>query len=260
MVAAPTVSVIPRHPVPDLVPEAEDQRRQQQLPGEHGPDQGDVEDEPGIGDADTVSSVDIARRMAPVQRRGPAAPERHQPAKCPPAGQEERGEDNPRSPDNPDAPQAGRCGREHLYGDRGRQDEAGNHTRDHQTPVLCDRSVRRMGPGQSGLCWSVSFRTSAFSSDRLADRRLGAAGRHVEIERARKAEQRLLQHRRIEPVGDGLSGLLRADEPGLAQHREVGGHGRLGDVELIAQVARAHRPLAQELEHPATGWIGQGLE
>ena len=38
---------------------------------------------------------------------------------------------------------------------------------------------------------------------------------------------------------------------GFAQHLEVHRHGRLGDVEMLRQLAGGHRPLAQELKHLA---------
>jgi hypothetical protein len=58
----------------------------------------------------------------------------------------------------------------------------------------------------------------------------------------------------------GLAGLLGVDQVGFLQHREMRRHRRLGDVELVAQLARAHRPLAQQLQHAAAGGIGKGSE
>jgi hypothetical protein len=50
------------------------------------------------------------------------------------------------------------------------------------------------------------------------------------------------------------------DEVGLLQHREVRRHRRLGDIELVAELPCAHRPVAQELQHAAAGRVGKGLE
>ena len=53
-----------------------------------------------------------------------------------------------------------------------------------------------------------------------------------------KAEQRLLQDRHHQPVGDRPSGFLRFDEPRLLQHGEMGRHGRLRHREVIGQFSR----------------------
>ena len=75
-----------------------------------------------------------------------------------------------------------------------------------------------------------------------------------------EAQQHLFEHRELQVIDDGLAGLLGMHQVGLLQHREVRRHRRLGDVELVAELARAHRPLAQELQHPAAGRIGEGFE
>jgi len=79
-------------------------------------------------------------------------------------------------------------------------------------------------------------------------------------ERLSKAEQRLLEDRHHQPVDDGPAGFFRFDEPGLLQHREMGRHGRLGHGEVVRQLARRHRPLAQQLQHATAGWIRKRLE
>ena len=50
------------------------------------------------------------------------------------------------------------------------------------------------------------------------------------------------------------------DEIGLAQHGEVGRHGRTRDREMVGELPRRHRPLLQQLEHLAARGIGQGFE
>src|SRR4051794_26326482 len=57
-------------------------------------------------------------------------------------------------------------------------------------------------------------------------------------ERLSKAEQRLLQDRHDQPIGDRPPGFFRVDEARLLQHREVGRHGRLRDGELVRQFSR----------------------
>ena len=61
-------------------------------------------------------------------------------------------------------------------------------------------------------------------------------------------------------IDDGLSGLLGVDEVGLLQHSEMRRHGRFGDVEPVTEIARAHRPVLQQLQHAPTGGVGEGLE
>ena len=75
-----------------------------------------------------------------------------------------------------------------------------------------------------------------------------------------EAQQRFFEHRELQMIDDRFAGLLGVNQVGLLQHREVRRHGRLGDVELVAKLARAHRPLTQELQHPPAGGIGKGSE
>ena len=70
-------------------------------------------------------------------------------------------------------------------------------------------------------------------------------------------EQRVLEHRDLEPIKNGTPMAIRVDQLCLLQHREMRRHGRLGDVELVGQLARGHRPGTQQLQHAAPGGIGE---
>jgi hypothetical protein len=89
--------------------------------------------------------------------------------------------------------------------------------------------------------------------------RSGTAG-EIEPDRLGQLHQRLLEHRHAQLIDDRLAVLGRFDQAGLAQHREMGGHGRLRHVELVRKLAGAQRSLAQQSEHLAAGRIGQRLE
>src|SRR6185312_8128895 len=71
---------------------------------------------------------------------------------------------------------------------------------------------------------------------------------------------RLFQHRGVEPVGDGLAALLRAHQPRLAQHGEMGRERGFGSREMIRDLARAHRPRLQQLQDGSPGRVGERLE
>ncbi|EEF23800.1 conserved hypothetical protein, partial [Ricinus communis] len=88
----------------------------------------------------------------------------------------------------------------------------------------------------------------------------GQAGGQGQDDDADAPGERLFEHRELQVVDHRLADLFGVHEVGFPQHREVRRHGRLGDVELIAELAGAERPLAQELQHPPTGGIGEGLE
>jgi len=75
-----------------------------------------------------------------------------------------------------------------------------------------------------------------------------------------KAEQRLFEHRQFQVIDDGLAGLLDMDEAGFPQHCEMRRHGRLGDVKVVAKLARAHRSGLQQLQDAAAGRVGKGFE
>ena len=70
---------------------------------------------------------------------------------------------------------------------------------------------------------------------------------------------RLLEDRDVQPVADGRAVALGLDQVGVLQHVEVAGHGGLGHVKPIRQVAGRHRAVAEQLEDPAANGVGQGL-
>jgi hypothetical protein len=54
--------------------------------------------------------------------------------------------------------------------------------------------------------------------------------------------------------------LLGRDQICAAQHRNMRGHRRLGDVEVLGELAAAHRPTLQQREYLAPGRLGDRLE
>ena len=85
-------------------------------------------------------------------------------------------------------------------------------------------------------------------------------GARAEAEGAGETQQRVLEHGEPDPVDHRLSGFLHLHQPRFAQHREMRRHRGLGEIEMLRQFARRHRPVAQELQHAAARRIGKGLE
>jgi hypothetical protein len=71
---------------------------------------------------------------------------------------------------------------------------------------------------------------------------MGVLGpRDLQSKRLRKTEQRLFQHRQLEAVRHIAPLLFRFNQRGVDEHRKVGRHGGLGDVEHFRKLPRADR-------------------
>src|SRR5215472_3520388 len=83
---------------------------------------------------------------------------------------------------------------------------------------------------------------------------------NTNADRFGKAEECVLEHRKLETVGDGRSDLFRLDQIRLAQDCKMRRERWLGKVEVLGDVPGRHRPFSLELEDPPSRRIGQCLE
>ena len=75
-----------------------------------------------------------------------------------------------------------------------------------------------------------------------------------------ETQKGFFEHGKLQVIDDGFSSLLGVDQIGLFQHREMRRHGRLGDGELVADLASGQRTLTKQLKHASAGRIGKGFE
>src|SRR3954464_8519805 len=69
-----------------------------------------------------------------------------------------------------------------------------------------------------------------------------------------------LEDAHVELIDDLLADAGGGDELRLAQDGEVPRHGRPGGIEVLGDLARGPRPIAQEPQDIAAGRVGEGAE
>src|SRR5438477_12888463 len=70
----------------------------------------------------------------------------------------------------------------------------------------------------------------------------------------------VLEYRGVELVDDLLAISLGDDEPRIAQNGEMARNGRPGARKGLSDLPGRARPVAQQAEDVAPGWVGEGFE